>query len=481
MKILKFACAMFVLAMAPATAEDSYYRYVKPGVVAPAGGGTATVPVVPEPVKPVPVADPPMDGTVPLKLDLSPAGDINVTYQTAVNAVFHITGGCAGTHGFFLSGATAATLAGYGLSVGPSGNDYVISGKINRISVGGTYGLTLMVRDTCGATQSVSTLLNFNPPPADYDPPWDLHLDDSVAYAGKLFAFYPEIRNNSSSDAVDTTGFTYSLSTLDPVNRPVPDWLHMQDPRTGVVSGTAPAQTGSYGPYYVTVQAPNGGPSQSVDFVVMVNNGYTFTGLDGTGVSQVTLAGNEQRTLTFTGSGGCGINRYFSLDSSTNLPTGMSFSFEDDKWIISGAPTVGGTWPIRLAFTDYACGASQFFPVTLTVTGVPEAVLAFTDVPYVTDVAVNGPSDEQYIAGYLGTDGPPWNTSTCEILNQDGSVANIPWATRYVGRKDICAFYLNPTDAALAGTYTWKLRATTDIRGSAVSAPVTFTVTPAAP
>lgn len=450
-------------------AESYYYRNVNPSV-----GNAAPAQGTPVKTDPVPEEPAPSDQVGPLKITQSPAGDINLSYKTTTRTVFHSTSACE-TRAFRISGVTAATLAGFGITAGQQGNDYVISGQLNRVS-GGGYNITVTAVG-CGETASASAPIYFNADAQPADAPWALHIDGTNAFSGKAFAFYPEIQNlGAHYETVDTTGFTYALKTLDPTNRPIPAWLSMPDPKTGVLVGQAPA-AGSYGPYYLSVTSP-GGYSDAADFVISVSPSFVFNG-----PNAVTLeAGKDVGNLEFTGSGGCGsVNRYFTMDSNSNLPTGLTLVPGADSWIVQGTPTAGGTWPVRFAYTDYSCAGSQFFPVTFTVTGAPEPAFAFTNTPYDVAATVGGDPLEQYTAAYLDTTGPSWTTTACEVVNADGSPANLSWAKVYPSYNYQCIFTFQPTDPAQVGTYPLRLKATTDTNRSALSNPFTLTVSAAAP
>jgi len=464
-----------LLPVAASAGPEFYYRNVGPGQGASApqpgsgtgsGGGGAQ--------QPDPVPDPEPE-TGPLTLTLNPAGPINASWSRAIEARFRAAGGCPGKR-FALAGADPSVLAQFGLTAGPSGSDYVIAGKLDVVGPGG-YNLTVTVSDDCGAQKSVSTWLYLNPGASDAPPSsWELRLDGTVAYAGQAFAFYPELHNTESSDAIDGRGYTYSLHTLDPANRPIPSWLAMPDPSTGVLLGRAPAAAGSYGPFYVTAKPPNGGLEQSADLTVKVNDAFTFDG-----PSAVALEVGVPYAHDFTGSGSCGgLDRYFEIDGGSPLPTGLALVSKNGKWGIAGTPEPGttGSWPVRLSYWERECGFSQLFTVTFTVAGEPAAPLAFEGTPFLMPVKVGGNPDLQVLWTRLDQSGPPRGSLSCSLVNLDGTPANLPWATVYADQGYKCEANFDPTEDAQAGTYVVRMRATTTLRGQAETAPVTITVDP---
>lgn len=491
---LALACVSLTAVQA-AQAEQAelvpYFRNVNPTAPAPVvpvtGGGTdtdggtnptnpttPTTPVTP-PAEPVPEV---RDCTTPLGLVQTPPGDITATSGADIRIVFHATAGC-GSPSLTLTGANPTDMARYGLTIGRQGEDYVISGRYNQAALGGTYNLHVTAQDS-RTSRTIDTALNFNPAPPGYDPPWDFQYDVNRAYSNTAFALGPDFRNHGSNyEPVDTTGYTFTLHTLDPVARPIPSWISI-DAATGVVRGMAPAG-GSYGPFYVRARMPGAnGFTADADFSIGVIPRYV---LDSPTLVEAPI--NEPVTLTFRGHGGCGTPYpSYSLASDPQPPPGMQSGYADDHWVVTGTPTSAGDWPIKLSYNDYGCPGSQLFPVTIRVTGAEPDPLSFDGGARMANGGLPIPVRNVYGDGVyadIARKAPAPASVTCDLVDGNGAPANLAFASKWIEDPTRCGFFLRPDQDGQVGSYTVRLRATSDAGEIATSDPVTFTVTAAEP
>ncbi len=207
-----------------------------------------------------------------------------------------------------------------GLSVDPSSG--VISGTP---TTAGTYDVTVTATDDSGFSAEVSF-------------PWTVVNTVSVTDPGNQTG----LSGTPIAPFVVAAGDSSSTATLTFSATGLPPGVSI-DPVTGSVSG-APTTAGSYSP---TVTATDGaGYRGSATFTWAVTNVVSVTdpgdqsGTSGTAVAPVDVAASDSSstaTLTY---------------SATGLPSGLSI--DPTTGVISGTPTIGGSYPVTVTATDNA-------------------------------------------------------------------------------------------------------------------------------
>ncbi len=309
------------------------------------------------------------------------------TVGAAFNQSFTQTGG-TGQPTFSLNAGTLPT----GLALAATG---VLSGTPTQ---SGTFPIQVKVTDTNGCMAFASYTLVIACQTITVAVPASATGIVSAAFS----------QNFSQSGGIGAV--TYStLSTL-------PNGLTLAG--NGVLSGT-PTQTGTF-PIMVTVTDANGctGVSPVYTLVIGCQNIAVIRPAITTGT--VSAAFNQ----SFTQQGGIGAGN-FMLNSGT-LPAGLTLSASG---VLSGTPTVSGSFPITVKYTDAngCMGVSPTYPLVIgcqTITVTP---------PAVTTGTVNAPFNQSFTqSAGLGAGNFTLNTGTLPAgltLATNGVLSGTPTQT----------------------------------------------------
>ncbi|MCU1233663.1 MAG: Ig family protein [Candidatus Solibacter sp.] len=209
------------------------------------------------------------------------------------------------------------------------------TGVISGVALqGGTFGVTVFLKDSVGATASAQYSLSIGPPPVSISTGGLPNGTVGVPYVGIIGA------------SGGNGPYNFSLS-----GGKLPNGLSLNG--GGTVSGT-PQTPGTFN-FSVGVTDSSGGSAGRDYSVTIAPAPLVVTGAPptGGGTSGVAL------TIVFGGSGGVGPYR---CSVSGTLPPGLTFS----NCTLSGTPTTPGTYTFRVTITD-STGASTTKDVTITI------------------------------------------------------------------------------------------------------------------
>jgi sugar lactone lactonase YvrE len=266
--------------------------------------------------------------------------------------------GSAGVGGPYTFSATGLPS---GLSISSSG---VISGTP---TVNGTFPYVVTIKDSANNSGTLNCSITVNGPPSATCPTISAVLGNAVAPV----------------TLTGTGGFggpyTFSATGL-------PSGMSISS--SGLISGT-PTVTGTF-PYTVTItdsQSNQGTLNCSVTVAAAPTSACpTITAVQGNAITPVTL----------TGTGGVGALAGAYTFSATGLPTGLSIS---SSGVISGTPTVNGTFPYVVTIKDSA-NNSGTLNCSVTVSAAPSSTC-----PTITAVQGNAIANAT-LTGSGGVGGP---------------------------------------------------------------------------
>jgi hypothetical protein len=219
-------------------------------------------------------------------------------------------------------------------------------------------------------------------------------------------------------------------------------------PQTGVISGKPTA----IGEYNFTVKVTDAdGRVAMKELSIMVYNPITITT---TGLKPWTKdVGGYSETLQASGGDGS----YTWSIVSGNLPNGLSLSFNQITWQITGTPTLAGDYTFTLRVTD-GTGAYQEKEYTIRI----NAPLQIT-----TDSLPNGTKGVAYSLGinYTGGTAPyTWNaTGLPDGLVIDGATGVISGVPTQAGQSTVTITLQDATGAQVQKSYTLKIYNPPDI------------------
>jgi hypothetical protein len=224
------------------------------------------------------------------------------------------------------------SASGYPLALSVNPGTGVISGVIQA---GGTFVITVVLRDAVQSTATAQFQLVVGPPPVTIAPSSSLPSGVvGVMYQGFVFAYG------------GTGSYTYSLGGGN-----LPNGVTLSS--NGSVSGT-PTTPGQFN--FVLVTTDSAGASASASFSVTIQPAP----LNITGGPTGSVTVGTPINITFTGTGGVG-PYHFSVSGS--LPPGTAFN----NGVLSGTPTTVGAFTFHVTITD-STGLVFSSDFTLTVT-----------------------------------------------------------------------------------------------------------------
>jgi hypothetical protein len=224
------------------------------------------------------------------------------------------------------------SAGGYPLALSVSPGTGVISGVIQA---GGTFVITVVLRDAAQTTATAQFTLVVGPPPVTIAPSSSMPSGVvGVIYQGFVFAYG------------GTGSYTYSLG-----GGSLPDGLTLSS--NGTVYGT-PKTPGRFN--FSVVATDSAGASASANFSVTIQPAP----LNITGGPTGPVAAGTPISITFTGAGGVGPYR---VSLSGSLPPGTAFN----NGVLSGTPTTPGAFTFHVTITD-STGLVFSGDFTLTVT-----------------------------------------------------------------------------------------------------------------
>ena len=224
------------------------------------------------------------------------------------------------------------SAGGYPLALSVSPGTGVISGVIQA---GGTFVITVVLRDAAQTTATAQFTLVVGPPPVTIAPSSSMPSGVvGVIYQGFVFAYG------------GTGSYTYSLG-----GGSLPDGLTLAS--NGTVYGT-PKTPGRFN--FSVVATDSAGASASANFSVTIQPAP----LNITGGPTGPIAAGTPISITFTGAGGVGPYR---VSLSGSLPPGTAFN----NGVLSGTPTTPGAFTFHVTITD-STGLVFSGDFTLTVT-----------------------------------------------------------------------------------------------------------------
>jgi hypothetical protein len=348
---------------------------------------------------------------------------INAPLQITTDSLPNGTKGVAYSLGINYTGGTAPyTWNATGL---PGGLDIdvatgVISGEPTQA---GQSTVTITLQDATGAQVQKSYTLNI------YEP---VTITTTSLRAGTVGGSY--------SETLKATGgrkpYTWSIA-----EGSLPRGLDLA-PQTGVISGKPTA----IGEYNFTVKVTDAdGRVAMKELSIMVYNPITITT---TGLKPWTKdVGGYSETLQASGGDGS----YTWSIVSGNLPNGLSLSFNQITWQITGTPTLAGDYTFTLRVTD-GTGAYQEKEYTIRI----NAPLQIT-----TDSLPNGTKGVAYSLGinYTGGTAPyTWNaTGLPDGLVIDGVTGVISGVPTQAGQSTVTITLQDATGAQVQKSYTLNI------------------------
>jgi hypothetical protein len=354
---------------------------------------------------------------------------INAPLQITTDSLPNGTKGVAYSLGINYTGGTApytwnATGLPGGLVI--DGATGVISGEPTQA---GQSTVTITLQDATGAQVQKSYTLNI------YEP---VTIMTTSLRAGTVDGSYSETLQAEGG----RKPYTWSIA-----EGSLPRGLDLA-PQTGVISGKPTA----IGEYNFTVKVTDAdGRVAMKELSIMVYNPITITT---TGLKPWTKdVGGYSETLQASGGDGS----YTWSIVSGNLPNGLSLSFNQITWQITGTPTLAGDYTFTLRVTD-GTGAYQEKEYTIRI----NAPLQIT-----TDSLPNGTKGVAYSLGinYTGGTAPyTWNaTGLPDGLVIDGVTGVISGEPTQAGQSTVTITLQDATGAQVQKSYTLKIYNPPDI------------------
>ncbi len=321
---------------------------------------------------------------------------------------------------FATSGATGASVTGLptGVTGTWSNNVFTVSGTP---TVSGTFSYTVTTQGGCGTASTTGSI--------DVQPANTIALSSSSGTDSQTVC----IDNPVVSITYGTTGATGANVTGLPAGV-TGSWSN----NVFTVSGT-PSVSGTFS-YTVTTLGGCGTATATGTINVLPANTIALSSPAGTN-SQTVCASSPIVSITYTTSGATGAN-------ITGLPTGLTGSWSNDVFTISGAATQSGTF----SYTVTTLGGCGIATATGTITVAP-----------LPDPTLNGPSPicESTISNIYQTDSGKtnyvWTVSTGGQVTAGGTASDrtvtVTWITP--GNQSVTVNYTdqNGCSAAAAKAY----------------------------